>query len=111
MWGVKFFTLLFDLRGYFIKCDDITLARLSMEEARVCIKTSCKELINDFINVVVDRVAFIIKMREDHSLMKEEVVGRKTMDEEVLVVSDSKEEEIALEEVDNGGGDFYCFEV
>lgn len=38
MWNTNFFKILINNKGTFIKCDESTLAKFSMEEARVCIK-------------------------------------------------------------------------
>lgn len=47
VWGLRFFIMLVELRGSIIKCDEQILAKLNMEEARICIKTSTKDMIND----------------------------------------------------------------
>lgn len=64
-WGDKLFKVLAEIRGMFIKCDEQTMTRYKMDEARVCIKTGWKEVINDKVKVFIDGVPFIIFMRED----------------------------------------------
>lgn len=80
--GTKFFSMLTESIGSFIKCDDITMTRLNMEEARVCIKSECKVLIYEEVNVSIEGKVFAIHMREDPPLMKAEVVERKCLEEE-----------------------------
>lgn len=69
-WGLKFFNLIANVKGTFVECDEATLSRVSMEEARVCIQTSCKNLINDVAEVSIDGIMFPISFCEDPSFSK-----------------------------------------
>lgn len=55
VWGLRFFSMLADLWESLIHCDE---QRLNMEEARICIKTSSKEMINDSLCVNIDGEKF-----------------------------------------------------
>lgn len=58
------------------------MSRLSMEEARVCIQNSCKDLTNEVGEVPIDGTVFSIIFREDFSLSKVFADIRKSSDEE-----------------------------
>lgn len=64
IWGLSFFSKFADLWGSLIKCDDQTLAKLNMEEARICLKMPMKELINESIRANIDGEEFLIFIRE-----------------------------------------------
>lgn len=68
-------------KGSFLKRDETTLTKLSMEEARVYIKSPCKEVIFEVVEVLVDDVLFSITLCEDPSLLKEYTVQRKYSDD------------------------------
>ncbi|XP_058775830.1 uncharacterized protein LOC131650116 [Vicia villosa] len=81
-WGENFFKVLAESRGTFVKNDELTVARSSMEEARICIKSGWKEVINVTVKAVIDGVSFFVSMREDPSLLKEMVPVRRNLEED-----------------------------
>lgn len=52
-----------------------------MEEARICVKTGRKDLINEIVKANIDGDTFIISLREDSSLLKDIVTARRSMDD------------------------------
>lgn len=83
VWCVSFFISLVKTRGSFIKCDESTMARTSLKEARVCIKSGRKELINLTIKAIIDGESFIINLIEDPTMIKElKLVRRRSRDED-----------------------------
>lgn len=53
-WSKNFFTMLVKSKGSYTKSDDTTLARTSIEEARVCIKSHRKEMIKFITKAFID---------------------------------------------------------
>lgn len=92
------------LKGYLLKCEEATLAKHSMEEAIICNKSPCQDLINEEIEVCVDGIIFPITVREDPSLLKEDLVHRKSVEEEEES-EDVSEEGWETEAEDGGGGE------
>ncbi|XP_058726466.1 uncharacterized protein LOC131597816 [Vicia villosa] len=81
VWGEGFFKLVTETVGTFIKCEESTETRFRMDDARVCIKTGRRELINVSVKAVIDGVQFLISLREAYSSFNEmtkvqKVVGR-----------------------------------
>lgn len=62
-WDERLFTLLVETRGCFIKCDEETKLKLRMDEARINIK-KWMEKVDDTIKIVIEGVAFIIRIYE-----------------------------------------------
>lgn len=57
-WGFKLFNLIIDAFRSFIRCDDQTISRVKIEEARFLVKTSIKSSINEACVIVVDGESF-----------------------------------------------------
>lgn len=108
VWGLSFFSMLAELRGSLIKCDDQTMTKLNMEEARLCIKTSFKNLINDSICVNIDGEEFLISIREYCAWLKEDIGGRRCLDEEYNSGAESMKDDSITAEVAGGEGDSDC---
>lgn len=81
------------------------MAKFSMEEARVCIKSPCKELINEEVEVCIDGIMFHIILREDSSLLRDDDVKRKSLDDDIVSEADLEEEELDSETEVGGGGE------
>lgn len=47
-----------------MECDEVSLSRLNMNEARVCVRTSCNDLINEDIVTSIDGNTFTIYLCE-----------------------------------------------
>ncbi|XP_058775246.1 uncharacterized protein LOC131649501 [Vicia villosa] len=56
VWVERFFKVVAESVGTFIKCEETTKARIRMDEARVYFKTGRRELINESIKAVIDGV-------------------------------------------------------
>lgn len=89
VWGDKFFRALADIRESFIKCDEIILARYSIEEARMYIESGWMKLINETVNVVIDNVPVYISLRDDPSMLKDMTPARRNWQEEGAESDDS----------------------
>lgn len=66
-WGCSMFKLLAEGLGVFVNVDERTINRASMNEARILLKTNIHSLINESVNVMVDRVLFHLYVREETS--------------------------------------------
>ncbi|XP_058758239.1 uncharacterized protein LOC131631463 [Vicia villosa] len=60
-----------------------------MDEARICIKSGRKEMINVTVKVLIDGEQFFISMREDGNLLRDLQTPRRGMDEEEAKSFDS----------------------
>ncbi|XP_045802504.1 uncharacterized protein LOC123896113 [Trifolium pratense] len=64
-WNDKFFSLIAKQYGIFLNADDTTSKKLSMDVARILIRTPGLKAIDDFISVKVDDELFQIRLIED----------------------------------------------
>lgn len=81
-WSESFLTSVVKVKSTYIKCDEKTMTRSSMEEARVCIKSGWKEVINLTVKAIIDGEPFFINLIEDPSLAEELKTVRRSRDED-----------------------------
>lgn len=95
-WGTRFFEFLSALMGVFMHSDDITLAKIRMDAARIKIITRCSTFINEAFSVSINDVPFKINVVEEAFCQLEFKLGRKYVvdDTESEVSSDSLEDDV-----------------
>jgi hypothetical protein len=70
-WNESFFTQLVKPWGSFINEDEGTLKKSTMDVARLMIRTSCQQIIDEFIDVKVNDVVYHLRVLEDsYGLMR-----------------------------------------
>lgn len=66
-WGLKCFKLIAEHFGSYIKCDDHTLSRFTMDEARILIKSRQHAMVNEVCMVTVDGSSYSMFVKKDIS--------------------------------------------
>ncbi|GAU24569.1 hypothetical protein TSUD_149100 [Trifolium subterraneum] len=64
-WNESFFTMISKSWGSFINADDVTTKKLSLDVARILIRTSGQRVVDEFIDVKVNNQFFHIRVIED----------------------------------------------
>jgi hypothetical protein len=64
-WNDEFFAQITKPWGTFMHADDVTSKKLSMDVARLFIRTSCQKAVDEFINVQVNGEIFRLRVLED----------------------------------------------
>jgi hypothetical protein len=64
-WNDLFFSQISKLWGFFVNVDDATMEKLSMDVARIMIRTSCQQVIDEFIDVKVNDDFYHLRVLED----------------------------------------------
>ncbi|MCH88317.1 RNA recognition motif, partial [Trifolium medium] len=64
-WNDLFFAQVTKPWGSFISADDVTLKKLSMDVARIMIRTSCQQVVDEFFDVKVNGEIFHLRVIED----------------------------------------------
>lgn len=89
-WGTRFFEFISASMGVFMQSGDITLAKISMDVARIKIRTRCSTLINKVFSITINDVPFRINVVEESSCHPDIKFGRK-------LVVDNSESEVSSE--------------
>ncbi|XP_058777078.1 uncharacterized protein LOC131651429 [Vicia villosa] len=88
-WRLKLFRTLAERYGGFVKCDDKSISRVSMDEARILIQTSHQSLINEVVKMVVGGDSFSLLIMEDSHTQIELAKTRTEREDEEDSVSSS----------------------
>ncbi|PNY07747.1 hypothetical protein L195_g004251 [Trifolium pratense] len=64
-WNDLFFALIVKLWGSFINADDGTTKKITMDVARLMIRTSCQQVVDEFIDVLVNGEVYHLRVLED----------------------------------------------
>ncbi|MCI00190.1 DUF4283 domain protein, partial [Trifolium medium] len=64
-WNDDFFAMVTKPWGFFMNADDVTCKKLTMDVARILIRTSCQKAVDEFIDVKVDGEIFHLRVIED----------------------------------------------
>jgi hypothetical protein len=64
-WNLNFFTQVVKPWGTFIKADDGTMKKTTMDVARIMIRTSCQLVVDEFIDVKINGKIFHLRILED----------------------------------------------
>lgn len=67
-WGERTFSLIAETRGSYVKCDEESLLKTRMDEARVCIRTKWRDRVDDILKTMIEGVLFLARIMEDKSL-------------------------------------------
>jgi hypothetical protein len=116
-WNDDFFSQVTKPWGAFIKSDNVTCTKLSMDVARLLIRTSCQKPIDEFINVRINGVIFHIRVLEDSygpmRLMIPQAIGTDGIDQGSNCSEEEEKEEeerrlmeveeVQAEEIDSEG--------
>lgn len=68
-WSDNFFNLISNCWGYFAHCDEKSKANMSLDMAKICIRTSHKNFITESFPVLIDEISFEISLLEDSSCL------------------------------------------
>jgi hypothetical protein len=64
-WNDEFFARISKPWGSFLNTDDVTNKKLTMDVARILIRTSCQKVVDEFIDVVINGEYFHLRILED----------------------------------------------
>jgi hypothetical protein len=64
-WGDEFFAQVSRPWGCFLNADDVTSKKLTMDAARLLIRTSCQKFVDEFINIKINDEIFHLRVIED----------------------------------------------
>ncbi|MCH95181.1 DUF4283 domain protein, partial [Trifolium medium] len=64
-WNDNFFALVSKPWGFFMNTDDATSKNLTMDVARILIRTSCQKVVDEFIDVKINAEIFHLRVVED----------------------------------------------
>lgn len=98
-WGESLFSLIAESICIYVRCDEGTLLKTRMEEARIFVCTKKMERVVDFILLKVGELSFSIRLVEDDSFILAKLPSSR-LDEEIASesLSDSNEEASRMEE-------------
>jgi hypothetical protein len=119
-WNGAFFAKLTKPRGVFLNSDDGTNKKMTMDVARIMIRTSCQYVVDEFIDVNINDVVFHLRVIEDsYGPMRIMIPHPRDQDRRNNDNDNSKEEEeevgrllevvdVAERESEGGGERIYC---
>ncbi|PNX71430.1 hypothetical protein L195_g027309, partial [Trifolium pratense] len=100
-WNDLFFTQVTKPWGSFINADDVTMKKLSMDVARLMIRSSCQKVVDEFLDVKINDDIFHLRVIEDSygpmRIMTNQFQGKEGRDEEEEA-EEEEEERLLVEE-------------
>jgi hypothetical protein len=95
-WNHNFFTQVVKPWGTFINADDGTKKNTTMDVARLMIRTSCQQVVDEFIDVKINGKIYHLRVLEDsYGLMRIMIPQNKNLDgRDIEEESDGDEEEV-----------------
>lgn len=106
VWGEKLFAVLAETQGTYVKCDEETLLKTRMDEAKVCLRTKRMDLLDETFKINIEGKLFTVKIMEDKFLINVKIQAfRHSRDSEMELFSLSEEESPTDEEYDGGSSE------